>query len=929
VSRPAKKQVQYPFRTPRYGFGITLKTFFPQSVKLKSMAQNPERPLDFFFAPKAIAVIGATEKAGSAGRTILWNLISSPFGGAVYPVNSKRQNVLGIKAYPSISQVPDQVDLAVIITPAATVAAVVRECGRCGVKGAIVISAGFREIGAAGAELERAVMEEARKTGIRLIGPNCLGLMRPVTGLNATFAGSAALPGNVGFLSQSGAMCTAVLDWSLRKRVGFSAFISTGSMIDVNWGALIDYLGEDPHTKSIVIYMESVVDARSFLSAAREVAPHKPIIVIKAGRSEQAAKAAASHTGTLAGSDGVLDAAFRRCGVLRVSGISEVFDMVDVLARQPRPRGPKLLIVTNAGGPGVLATDELFLGGGALAELSEKTMAELNASLPSHWSHGNPIDTIGDADAERYAKAIEAGIHEPDADGLLAIMTPQGMTDPTAIAERLKPYAQGTGMPILASWMGGAGVATGEDILNRAGIPTFSYPDDAVRTFLQMWKYDYNLRALYETPSLVEEPGAATEVAAQLLGAVRAEGRTLLTEAEAKQVLKAYGIPVIETWTAASADEAAELAERSGFPVAVKLNSRTITHKSDVGGVKLNLGSAQSVREAFEQIRESLELKAGPGHFHGVTVQRMAPSGGYELIIGCSSDAQFGPVLLFGTGGQLVEVFQDRALGIPPLNTTLARRMMEQTKIYKALQGVRGRKPVDLAAIERLLVRIGQLVLEQKWIKELDINPLLATDSEIVALDARIALHEEGADIPIPAIRPYPSQYVQNDSLTDGAAVLIRPIRPDDEPDMAKFHTTLSEHSVFMRYFEFLKYDVRTAHERLARLCFVDYDRHIAFVAVVAGAIVGVGRLIKTPNTDEAEAAFVVADTMQKRGLGNKLLEAVVRFAREEGIGTVKAVFLPENQPMRKLLTRAGFLITDNIEDRQVEAVLTTNGANS
>jgi acetyltransferase len=885
-------------------------------------AGKSEKPLDFFFRPTGVAVIGATEKPGSVGRQILWNLISSPFGGAVYPVNSKRQNVLGIKAYPSISSVPDRVDLAVIITPAATVPGVVRDCASCGVRGAIVISAGFRETGEAGVVLERAVMDEARKTGLRIIGPNCLGLMRPVNGLNATFASSAALPGNVGFVSQSGAMCTAVLDWSQKKRVGFSAFVSTGSMIDVNWGALIDYLGEDPHTKSIVIYMESVVDARSFLSAAREVAPRKPIIVIKAGRSEQAAKAAASHTGTLAGSDSVLDAAFRRSGVLRVGGISEVFDMVDVLARQPRPRGPRLLIVTNAGGPGVLATDELIAGGGALAELSEKTMASLNTALPSHWSHGNPIDVIGDADAERYAKAIEAGIHEPDADGLLAIMTPQGMTDPTAIAERLRVYAHGTGMPILASWMGGAGVATGEDILNRAGIPTFAYPDDAVRTFLRMWKYDYNLRGLYETPALVEEPGAASGIAEKLLRVVRDEGRNLLTEAEAKQVLKAYGIPVIETWIATSAAEAGEQADRSGYPVAVKLHSRTITHKTDVGGVKLNLGDAAAVREAFAQIRDSVEAKAGPGHFDGVTVQRMAPSGGYELIVGCTSDAQFGPVLLFGTGGQLVEVFQDSALGIPPLNTTLARRMMEQTKIYKALQGVRGRKAVDLAALERLLVRIGQLVLEQKWIKELDINPLLASDKEIVALDARIALHEEGASIPQPAIRPYPSQYVQRDFLTDGEPVLIRPIRPDDEPAMAAFHATLSEHSVFMRYFEFLKYDVRTAHDRLARLCFVDYDRHIAFVALTAGAIVGVGRLIRTPNTDEAEAAFVVTDAMQQRGLGTKLLDAVVRFARDEGMRTVKAVFLAENQPMRKLLTRAGFTTSDAVEDMQVEAVL-------
>jgi acetyltransferase len=883
------------------------------------------KPLDCFFSPKSVAVIGATERSGSTGRTILWNLISSPFGGVVYPVNSKRDNVLGIKAYPSITAIKDPVDLAVIITPAATVPQVVRECGDHGVKGAVIISAGFRETGPAGAELESRVLAEARRTGMRLIGPNCLGVMCPNTGFNATFAPAVGLPGNVGFLSQSGAMCSAVLDWSLQKRVGFSAFISTGSMLDVHWGALIDHLGEDPHTHSIVIYMESIVDARSFLSASREVALQKPIIVIKAGRSEQAAKAAASHTGSLAGSDDVLDAAFRRSGVLRVDSISEVFDMVDVLGRQPRPKGNRLLIVTNAGGPGVLAADALLSGGGALAEIGVETMSALNSALPPHWSHGNPIDVIGDADPERYANAVLAASHEAAADGLLVIMTPQGMTDPVAIAQGLTPYAKLHGKPLLTSWMGGAGVATGESILTTAGIPSFSYPDDAVRAFLHMWRFDENLKSLYETPALVEEPGASTAQVTQLLDQAQTEGRVLLTEFEAKQVFQLYGIPVLQSIVAVSEDEAADAAQQVGYPAVLKLHSRTITHKTEVGGVILNLPNADAVRRAFGQIRESVNAKAGPGHFHGVTVQRMAPSGGYELIIGCTCDAQFGPVLLFGTGGQLVEVIQDRALGIPPLNTTLARRMIDQTRIRTALKGVRGRKPIDMDALERLLVRCGQLVLEHPIIKEFDINPLLATSEELVALDARIILHETGSVIPRPAIRPYPTQYVGEQELSDGTKVLIRPIRPDDEPLIVAFHHTLSEQTVFLRYASFLKLDVRTAHERLARICFVDYDRQITFVAESSEprAIVGVGRLVKMSNSSEAEISFVVSDAVQGHGLGTALLDTVIQCARDESVAKVRATFLPENSIMRKLFERAGFQIAERIGDPEVEAALT------
>src|SRR5450755_3837939 len=463
--------------------------------------RSDSHPLDTMFLPNSVAVIGASERPGSVGRSVLWNLLSSPFGGTVFPVNSKRPNVLGIKAYPSVRDLPDKVDLIVVTTPADTVPDLIAESVELGIPAAIVISAGFKEHGEHGKELERQISEIIRGK-MRLIGPNCLGVMNPVRGFNATFAHTVARPGNVAFISQSGALCTAVLDWSLRENVGFSGFVSIGSMLDVNWGDLVDYFGNDPRTHSIVIYMESIGDARSFLSAAREVSLTKPIIVIKAGRTAAAAKAAASHTGSLTGSDEVLDAAFRRSGVLRVTSISDIFFMADVLAKQPRPRGNRLAILTNAGGPGVLATDALVMGGGELAELSPQTMAAFDEILPPQWSHNNPVDILGDAEPERYAKSLEIAAKDPAIDGMLVILTPQDMTNPTQIAEKLKPYAKGLNKPLLASWMGGAQVAAGEEILNQAGIPTFRFPDSAVRAFNYMWRYAYNLKGIYETPTL-------------------------------------------------------------------------------------------------------------------------------------------------------------------------------------------------------------------------------------------------------------------------------------------------------------------------------------------------------------------------------------------------------------------------------------------
>ncbi len=790
------------------------------------------------------------------------------------------------------------------------------------------------------------MLEEARRGRLRIIGPNCLGVMNPFhgpDGFNATFAAAIARRGNVAFISQSGALCTAILDWSFREQVGFSAFVSIGSMLDVGWGDLIDYLGNDPHTQSIIIYMESIGDARAFLSAAREVALTKPIIVIKAGRTAAAAQAAASHTGALTGSDEVLDAAFARSGVLRVGAIADLFYMAEVLAKQPRPRGPRLTILTNAGGPGVLATDALLTGGGEVAALAPETMAALDGILPAHWSHGNPIDILGDAGPDRYTKALEITAADPNTDGLLVIVTPQAMTDPTRTAEDLRPYARLGGKPILTSWMGGPIVERGEGILNEANIPTFGYPDTAARMFTQMWRYSTNLRSLYETPSLPAGSGKDApdrDRAGAILAGAREGRRAILTELESKGLLAAYGIPTVETRLARDADEAVAAAEAIGYPVVVKLHSETITHKTDVNGVQLDLADAGAVRRAFRDIEAAVAERASPSDFLGVTVQPMVRLDGYELILGSSVDPQFGPVLLFGAGGQLVEVVKDRALALPPLNTTLARRLMEQTRIHTALGGVRGRNPVDLAGLERLLVRFSQLVVEQPWIAELDINPLLAAPlgdepgaRSLIALDARVVLHPadtlEG-ELPRPAIRPYPAQYAAPWTAKGGTELLLRPIRPEDEPLMVRFHETLSERSVYLRYFHVISLSQRVAHERLTRICFIDYDREMAIVAerhdpqTGEHEILGVGRLSRTSGAPEPEAEFaiLVSDLFQRQGLGTELLRRLLQIGRDEKLRRITADILPDNYGMQRICEKLGFTLRHDPEEEVIKAAI-------
>ena len=872
--------------------------------------------MERLFQPKTVAIIGASSTANTVGRALVENMAA--FEGTLYLINPKHPTVLDRPAFPSVSALPTVPDLVVIATPAAGIPALLRECGKKGVPAAVVVSAGFKEVGPEGAALEKQVIEAAAESGMRIIGPNCLGVMIPHLKLNATFAADMARPGKVAFLSQSGALCTAVLDWSLRDNIGFSAFVSVGSMADLAWGDLISYFGDDPNTRSIVCYMESVGDARSFLTAAREVARDKPIIVIKVGHTEAAAKVAASHTGSLTGSDSVLDAAFQRAGVLRVNTITELFSMAEVLAKQPRPTGPRLALVTNAGGPGALATDMLITCGAKLAELEPATIATLNKVLPAPWSHGNPIDVLGDANAGRYGAAIEAANADPNVDGLLVILTPQAMTDAAATAKELQRLSAQISKPILASWMGADSTAEGQAILNAANIPTFDCPDIAAKAFALMWKHSQNLKALYETPELATQDITLHQRQAveTLIQGVRSTNRTLLTEAESKTVLRTYGIPTVETRIAVTEEEAVACGKSIGYPLVLKLLSKTITHKTDVGGVELDLRSEEAVRNAWRRIESSVTSKVGKEHFQGVTVQPMIDRGGYELILGSTIDPQFGPVILFGTGGQLVEVFKDRSLGLPPLNATLARRLMEQTRIYQALHGVRGRSAVDIDQLITLLVRFSHLVLEQRWITEIDINPLLVSSNSILALDARIVLAPQStaeSALPRAAIRPYPNNYISHWALPDGSQVLLRPIRPEDEPAMTLFHATLSEQSIYSRYFSPLRLEQRIAHDRLSRVCFLDYDREIALVAERTNPtthgqeIIGVGRLTREQRAPEAEFALLVSDAFQKQKLGGELLRQLLKISHEEGLERITGRVLPDNHAMLRLCEQLGF----------------------
>jgi len=891
--------------------------------------------LDAFFAPRAVAVIGASDKPHSVGRSVLWNLISSPFGGTVYAINPRRVNVLGIQAYKSIGALPEMVDLAMVLTPAATVPGIIQECIDAGVKGAIIISAGFRETGEAGRELEDQIRQEIQPEKIRVIGPNSLGLMNPVSGLNAAFASRIARKGTVGFISQSGALGAAILDWSLRVKVGFSAFVSFGSMVDVSWADLLFYLREDPNTKSIVLYMQSVGDARSFLSAAREVALTKPIILLKAGQTERAARVAERtpyYSAADACSDEVLAAAFRRSGILRVDDIESLFSLADVLGKQPRPKGPRLTIVSNAAGPGILATDALVSGGGQLADLSETTMSSLNQMLPGYWNRANPIDILADASPERYAQAVEIAAQDENTDGLLVVLTPQVMTDATRTAERLAALENYRGKPVLASWMGGADVAAGASILNSCNMPVFPYPDKAAQVFNAMWRYSYNLRGLYETPEPDTEKGRRDRAAARrIIESALAGRQTRLSECASKKLLAASGLPVVETRVAYSEEGAVGIAESIGYPVVLTWDSPQLPRERGRGSVHLNLANEAAVRRAYRALQAGAPADEAPGAPKCVIVRAMVETGAYRIVLRSSIDPQFGPYLLFRPGGALGEVYRDRALGLPPLNSTLARRMLEQTRLHAALRGGGGLEPVDLGELEQYLVRFSHLVAEERWIRAIEINPLMATANQIITVDVRVTLHDPDTQVerlPQPAIRPYPREYVTYCTMKNGETVTLRPIRPEDESLMVRFHETLSKDTVYNRFLRLLALDQRVKHERLSRLCFIDYDRAMAIIAVhqvpetAEERILAVTRMVKLHGTSDADFAIIVSDAYHGLGLGTALLQHLARVARDEKVRRLLGVVLPDNRPMLRLCSRIGFTLHKPVGDDVIAELL-------
>lgn len=861
---------------------------------------------------KAVALIGATDKDGAIGRTILENLLPSN-KAKVYPVNPNRKKVLGVDAYPDIAGIPEHVDLAIIATPAHTVPGVVEECGKAGVDGAVIISAGFKEIGEEGRKLEAEVEEVGKKYGMRVLGPNCLGFVRPGIGLNATFLKGDLPPGNIAFLSQSGALGRAIVDWAANAGVGFSMIASLGSMIDVDFGDLIDFLGDDNTTKSILIYMEGVGNARKFMSAARAFARHKPIIILKPGRFAESAKAARSHTGAMTGDDAVYDAAFRRVGVVRVREIASLFNAAGVLDSERLPRGPRLAIVTDAGGPGVMATDMLIDLGGELARLSDESIREISTFLPPHWSKANPVDVLWNADIAKYVKSLDTCLRDPMVDGVLVIYVPRESASSDELAGEVVRLTKGTWKPVITTWMGGKEVEKGRRIFIENNLPTYETPEEAVRTYLTMYKYRRNLDHLYETPAEfpMHEPPDKERLKATIREMLL-QGRTLLNEEESKTLLLKYGIPATAPQCAKDAETAVNIADKLGYPVAIKVVSPDISRKSDVGGVMLGLDSSATLKHAFETLVRTVGKRAPHAAIQGVAVQRMIENVDYELILGAKKDKDFGSVILFGMGGTTAEFVKDFSIGLPPLNQTLAKMLMQETKAYKMLQGFRGKAPANFKELEEILIRFSSLIVDFPEIAEIDINPLAIADGKTYALDARIVIDRDyvecGSRYPHLVITPYPTRYITSWKLPSGVDVLLRPIRPEDEPLEQEMADSLSRESMRMRLFSSLK---EADHEWLILFCNIDYDRHMAIVAEITEngkrKIIGVGRLVMEPDFQSGEFAIVVHDRYQREGLGYKLVEMLIGIGREKGLEQVVGDVLSENMKMLKLAKKLGF----------------------
>ncbi|HHP7234745.1 MAG TPA: GNAT family N-acetyltransferase [Desulfobacterales bacterium] len=868
--------------------------------------------LSRIFEPRSIAVIGASEREGSIGGAVLINLASSGFAGTVYPVNANRSEVLGRKAYARIADISGCVDLAVMAVPIGSAVDLVKECTAADVGGIVILSAGGKEIGPQGEAVEQEIAAAAAGSPLRIIGPNCMGLIHTANGLNASFAPRMPLPGKLAFISQSGAVCGAVLDLSLRQRIGFHSMVSLGSMLDVDFGDMIDYLGGDPGVSSIVMYVENLTQVRKFMSAARAVSRVKPLVVLKAGRTPAGAAAAASHTGALAGDDAVYDTAFRRAGVLRVKTFEELFDCAELLAAHAGPTGSELLIVTNAGGAGVMAVDALADFGLRPAALDPAILERLDAVLPAHWSRANPIDMLGDATVETYRQVVEICLQSPQPSGLIVMLAPQAMIDPAAAADAVVQAAEKYRKPVLAAWLGGPRVEGGREAFNRAGIPSFETPERAVRAFANLLQYRTNIEMLQEIPSrLPKRLEFDRQKARSLVRAGLEQKSEWLTEPESKTLLAAYGIPVNPTEVAFSDDEAAARALRLGFPVALKIYSRRITHKSDIGGVALNLQDAAAVRDAYGRLMDRLHCDPRSTGVAGVTVQTMLAAPLFELILGAKHHRDFGPVMLFGAGGVLAEALQDRALALPPLNRLLARRMMENTRIYKMLAGYRNRPSIDLERLEEILIRLGHLVTDFPEIGELDINPLFAGSDSFCAVDARIRLQPSGKAAPLHlVISPYPESYETRITTRGLERIFVRPIRPEDAPMLRQLIETLSARSLYQRFLSPLRH---LPPAMLARFTQIDYDREIALVALPESPnpeyMMGVGRVIMERNLKNAEFSVLVGDPWQGKGIGAELLKLCLRIAKERNIESIWGLVLTENTQMLSLGRKLGFAL--------------------
>ncbi len=878
-----------------------------------------------FFQSRVIAVVGASDTADRLGYRVFRNLLSAPFEGQLYPVNLRRTAVMGQQAYARLADLPERPDLVLIATPVRTLTDVAKEAGEVGAGGVVIHTPTPRNVG--GHAIEQELLALARKYQFRLLGPGSLGLMLPHRQLQASSLRQAAQAGQVAFITQSGAMGEAILDQSFRENVGFSAFVGLGAMLDVGWSDLLSYLGDDGRTKALLLYLEEVDNARRFISAAREVSFTKPIIVIKPGRTGNVHQMERRLGGVTISHDAVFDAVFRRCGVLRVDTIGDLFYMASVLDKQPPALGNRLAIVTNASGPAWLAADALVRGGGQMAQLTAGTTEQIGSWLPEpHKLTQNPVDLGEQATPELYRDVLRVVVEDAQNDGVLVVLTPQAGNNPARVAELLSTLKELQQKPILTSFMGDQQVRAANERLNLAGLPTLLYPDSGARMFNYMWRYRYNLRGIYETPRVPQAfeqlPPDRQRVEAIIRGAQR-QRRTLLTELESKFIMDCYRLPIVDTRYAATEQEALIQAESIGYPVVLKVNSDVITHKRAAGGVYLNLTESMAVRQAFRAIREKATQRFGADAFQGVTVQEMFHHTGLEVYMGSQVDSFFGPVIVFGNGGRIVELYNDKAIALPPLNTTLARRAMEQTRIYEASKRLYDKTEELVESLSQLMVQFSQLLVDHPHIHEIDLNPIAVSARGIRVLDARVLLAtsaEASSVVPL-AIRPYPLQYERSFQMHNGQRVLIRPIRAEDEPAIVAFHQTLSDDSVYMRFFYKFSYQQRVSHERLARICFVDYEREITLVAQLPGGqIVGAVQLMRQRHGAEAEFAMLISDTHQRQGLGRRMLELILDVARQEGVASVTAEILPANQGMQKICRHLGFRLHSHLADGVVYA---------